>query len=534
VNEQPLNLRASVREIWRRRLLVIVIAGLCGLGGVLYGFLRPPNDSAVALVLLPASTTSASGAAGNTGNTGTAQDGITTEAVIAKSTPVLAAAGARLSPPLGEVGVKKLVTVTPISGQVLQIQAQAATTRYAAQLANAVAASFADYVGQLEASAAGLGVPALQKEAGLLTTQVKDLQAQINTVSARITSEGAGSNAGERDVALLGSLQSEQNQVSLQLNSVTSEIATAKGADGSTQDTARLLQPATAEPQSTYAHALEAGIIGCAIGLLGAMIFVLVRLAGAHRLRLRDEIARAAGAPVIGSLDAPSCTTPSAWREFLEGRPRATNEWTLRHLLYDLRHSGDQTPVLRLRVISFDGDSPGLSTGPRLALYAAASGISTSLVSEGIPASKNRSLVSLWAAFTGSKPLGRGLPFMLGLKHGDDLPQLLVSIVVFDGKSELFSPPGTVNLASISANAVTADQIAHLALQAEDGGSALTGVAVVNPDPTDNSTGVVEDDTLRPLRPQPIDVIGEGELVHAGARPDGPNPPPGGGAGLGR
>lgn len=527
MNEQPLNLRASLQEIWRRRLLVIIVAALCGLGGVVYGLLRPANEAAVALVLLPPSTASGSGESGNSGNSGTAGNGISTEAVIARSTPVLAAAGAEVSPALGASGVKKLVTVTPLSGQILQIQAQASVTRYAVQLANAVATSFVDYVGQLETSSAGPGVVGLQKEAALLTTQIKDLQTQINTVSARITSEGAGSNAGEQDVSLLGSLQSEQNQVSVQLNGVTSQIATARLADGSTENTTRILQRATPQSQSKYALPLEAGVVGFAIGLLGSTIFVLIRLQGGHRLRFRDEIARAAGAPVIGSLNAPSCTTPSAWREFLESRPRATNEWALRHVLRSLRNNDDQPLVQRLRVISFAGDSPALSTGPRLALHAAASGLSTALVSEDAPAPEDRSLVPLWAAFTGAEPLGRGLPFTLGLKHvGDDSPRLLVSILVFDGKSEISATPDTINLLSISSNVVTADEVAHLALQAVDGGSALEGVVLVNPDPTDNTSGMVEDDTLR-LLPSHADAhAGDDELVHLGALPNEANASP--------
>lgn len=55
MNEQPLNLRASLQEIWRRRLLVIVVAALCGLGGMTLGFLKPADQTAVALILLPPS-----------------------------------------------------------------------------------------------------------------------------------------------------------------------------------------------------------------------------------------------------------------------------------------------------------------------------------------------------------------------------------------------------------------------------------------------------------------------------------------------
>lgn len=524
MNEQPLNLRASLQEIWRRRLLVIIVATICGLGGVVYGFLRPASETATALVLLPPSTASAPAESGNSGNSGGVSTNIiSTEAVIARSAPVLAAAGAQLPQPLSAQQVKKLITVTPLSGQILQIQADGPTTGNALQVANAVATSFVDYVGQLETTTDGVGVAGLQKEAALLTTQIKDLQAQINTVSARITSEGAGSSAGQQDVALLGSLQSEQDQVSLQLNSVTSQIAAAKLADGSTAGSTRILQRATAQPASKDALPREAGIIGFAIGILGGVIFVLIRLHNMHRLRSRDEMARAAGAPVVGSLDAPGCTTPTAWREFLESRPRATNEWALRHVLHAVRNSGDQRFVQRLRVISFAGDAPALSTGPRLALHAASCGISTALVSEGHPGPKDRSLRSLWAAFTGAEPVGRGLPFIVGLKHvGDEPPRLLVSVMVFDGRSDIYSPPDTVNLLSISSNVVTADEVAHVALQAVDGGAALEGVVLVNPDPSDHSSGLLEDDAIRSLVSQPDSLGDDDHLVQVGAETDAP------------
>jgi capsular polysaccharide biosynthesis protein len=489
VNEQPLNLQDSFREIWRRRMLVTVVAVLCGLGGIIFAVLKPVDPTAVALVLLPPSTTSSSGAPAN--NT-------RTDAIIARSAPVLATAGAKVSPPLGAMKLRSLVTVGALSGQVLQIQVQAAPSSYAEQLANAVAASYVKYIGQLETSSSGPGLTALQQESAQLTQQIKDLQNQINTVSTRVATEGAGSSAGERDANLLGSLRNEQNEVSLQLNNVTSQVSIAQVASGSAENNTRILQNATGQPVDKYGFLITAGIVGFAVGLLGSAVFVLVRFQRDRRLRLRGEFARAAGAPVLASLEAPSCTTPSAWRDFLESQPRATAEWALRHLLHTLLNGGGQRSAVR--VISFAGDSPALTTGPRLALHAAASGTPTALVPEDTAEPEDRSLVPLRAAFTGAEPVGRGLPFTIGLDDmGDDPPQLLVSIAIFDGKSATFGPSDGMNLLSISPSFVTADELAHLALEAADAGSALDGVVVVNPDPTDNTTGLIADDTLRVL-----------------------------------
>ena len=109
--------------------------------------------------------------------------------MIANSTPVLAAAGAKVSPPLGVTKLRTLVTVKALGGQILQVQARAPQGRYAEQLANAVASSYVTYTGQLAATSAGPEVAALQQQSAQLTKQVNDLQTQITTVSARIASE---------------------------------------------------------------------------------------------------------------------------------------------------------------------------------------------------------------------------------------------------------------------------------------------------------------------------------------------------------
>ncbi len=518
MTEQPLNLRASLVEIRRRRLLIIVVASLCGVAGLAYGLFKPATATAVALVILPPNNNgSTSGNSGNAGNSGAVGSGIDTNAVIARSTPVLAAAGAKLSPRLGALGVKKLVTVTPLSGQILQIQAQDPTSGYAVQLANAVAASYVTYIGQSEGSSARATVAALQRESSQLTKQINDLQSQINTVTSRIAAEGAGSSAGQQDTELLGSLRSEQNQVSLQLNTVSGQITNAQLANGSTADTTRILQTATIQPISKYREPIEAAIIGIAIGLLGSAAFVLMRLQTGHRLRLRDEIARVVGSPVIGSLESPRCVTPSDWRDLLDGRPRATDEWALRHILHTIPTGGGRTQAVR--VISFVDDSPALTTGPRLALHSAASGTPTTLLTEEPVAAGGDSFGSLRAVLAGAEPVSRGLPFTMGLAETDDThSNLVVRVTVFDGIPANMTLFNGTNLLSISPNLVTADELAQLALAASDSGFVLDGVVVVNPDPTDSTTGSMRDHTVRLLPSAGRSEAGSEEEVHFGAR----------------
>ena len=72
------------------------------------------------------------------------------------------------------------------------------------QLANAVAASYIDYVGQLKADSENPLVTGLQHESTQLTQQIKNLQFEIATVTDRLASEAAGSSQGQQDTELLG------------------------------------------------------------------------------------------------------------------------------------------------------------------------------------------------------------------------------------------------------------------------------------------------------------------------------------------
>jgi hypothetical protein len=261
-----------------------------------------------------------------------------------------------------------------------------------------------------------------------------------------------------------------------------------------------VLQKATVQPVSRYGLPIEAGILGLLIGSIGGAISVLIGAQRGTRLRFRDEIARVAGAPVLASLEAPGCTTASAWRALLQGAPRASDEWALRHLRYAVQNGAG--PRSAVRVISFAGDSPALTTGPRLAMQAAANGIRTCLAPDDLPELDHASLAPLRAAFAGGEAVGHGLPITVGASGEGDAPtQLLVSVVVLDRTPSSLAPSDAVNVISVSPNFLTADELAQLALAATNHGSTLKGVVVVNPDPADTTSGRWNDEVVRPFSP---------------------------------
>jgi hypothetical protein len=170
-------------------------------------------------------------------------------------------------------------------------------------------------------------------------------------------------------------------------------------------------------------------------------------------------------------------------------------------------------------VISFADDSSAVTTGPRLALNAAGSGTPTALLAEDAHGPGGDSLSPLRAAFTGAEPVGQGLPITMGLGDADEAQSTLyVTVVAIDGTSASLTSSDALNLLSISPDFVTADELAQLVLTVADSGIVLDGVIVVNPDPTDNTTGSVRADTVRLLPSPARSEAGSDDGVHFGAR----------------
>jgi capsular polysaccharide biosynthesis protein len=154
VTEQPLDIRTTIRGLWRRRLLLGAIAAAGVAGGIAYGMMRPPRPHAVTLVLLPPSPV---------GSTGLPERDMKTQIVLAASDPVLAPAARAVSPPVAVTDLRREVSAKALSQQVLQVGVAAPRSSVAVTLANAVATSYVHYVTKiLPPGAAGGPIEVLQ------------------------------------------------------------------------------------------------------------------------------------------------------------------------------------------------------------------------------------------------------------------------------------------------------------------------------------------------------------------------------------
>ncbi len=474
MTEQPFNIREWFRPIWSRRWFVGLLAALGLFGGVAFGILSPPSPSATALVLLPPTTVSSSG---------TPTRDTATEIEIAKSAPVLTAAGKSVSPALGFTAMEKLVSVAAPSQDILQVQAHAPSGPEAERLANAVANEYIQFVTADSTKATDSAVSELQQQSSQLTNQIQQLQNQINAITTRLATEGPSSPSGQQDSAQLGSLSAEQQQISLQIDNINTQIASAQSSNisQSTPQGAQLLQRATFFQAPSKSSIALTGVVGLIAGLLVGFIVALVRGRRDRRLFTRYEISTAIGVPVLASLHADRQDTSDEWSALFETyAPDGVDAWNLRNILRETVSEGAVSPT-QIRVVSLEGDAAALAVGPQLALFANRTGTPVDFAADAHPFLQNLLAVSTlrhpFVSETSEKLNGIAGP-------------VAIRTVVFDPDEptlETFAGPCVL---AVSAGFASADELGQLALAAADSGQRLDGMVVVNPYPSDNTTGV--------------------------------------------
>lgn len=505
MSEQPLNLRTSLSAL-RRGRYIVGGAALVGLAaGVGHSVFMPPPPVASALVILAPVATSTS--------TGATVDDPSTQVIIATSTPVLAAAGAAVSPPISAAQLKHEVVVKALSTEVLQFRVDAPRAKEAETLANALVAGYISYNDKAGTDAADSAIPALQQEAAQLSAQIRSLQLQINTATARLARESATSTAGQRDSSLLSSLRTEQEEVSLQLNNVNSQIVSTQLSSTLSAGATHVLQPATMLPVPMVDRVLGPAI-GALAGLLLGCLLSLLRYRRDHRLRMRDEMAAAIGVPVFASFECEPCKSVKDWAQLLSRyRPSPIDAWNLRRLLHQLAAVDTERPS-QVNILALAGDGPALAVGVKLAKSAAVLGMPVALVPGDHP-----SLALLRAACT--FPLaGTGNQddqFVFEATDSGHDPasvRLTLSLVAVDeAKPEPPASKGT-NLLAVTAGFATPEALARVALAVSDVGPPLEGIVVVNPDPGDGTVGSTPvGGRARPVSPYGAQRVGAGPVL---------------------
>ncbi len=185
--------------------------------------------------------------------------------------------------------------VTPLTDRVLLITASAPSSSEAVRRANALATGFLTFrAGQLEAEQK-LEFTALEQQ----ITQDKQRVAAISKQISQLSAQPASSSQRAR----LGALRAQDDRANNDLTALEQAVSATKAATKVTTATliggSKVLDPASPVlPHSRLKHLVLYAAGGLVIGLILAMGIVVVRAILSDRLRRRDDVAQALGAPV--------------------------------------------------------------------------------------------------------------------------------------------------------------------------------------------------------------------------------------------
>jgi capsular polysaccharide biosynthesis protein len=158
MNQQALDLRRSIKIIWRHKIVMAVAVVLGILAGGAYAHLHPPMMVSTALVVLPPPPPSAQVAAGSS-----ASDPYTaTQEVIAGSNEVLSAALPGVRPAMSLAELRREIQIGSLTPYIISVSAKGKIAADAEATANAVANSYVQYVNSV--SNAAVHVPAVSLE----------------------------------------------------------------------------------------------------------------------------------------------------------------------------------------------------------------------------------------------------------------------------------------------------------------------------------------------------------------------------------
>ncbi|MGH9919901.1 MAG: hypothetical protein ACRD6W_13685, partial [Nitrososphaerales archaeon] len=342
-------------------------------------------------------------------------------------------------------------------------------------------------------SAVSSVIAGLEAEEKQLNAQLGHVRQEAAKTTRRVASEGASSPAGLDDRALLTGLTSQELSITLQVNSVKSQIASAQlGQVSANLETEVIQRATTATPPSPFSLAMPpgAGLLGGAF--VGSMI-VLAASRVRRRAWTRDGLATALGAPVVLSLDVTRRRTLGSWTQLFECHdPGPVERWSVLRALHELGMAKRERR--NLTILTFERDHAAATEAAQVAVTAAASGVSTAisvLARDGVA----DTLQALCAKYErdGNNPrstLTMHGSLTIGREQTAELSVTVLAADIRNPEASLVTPlPGASCVVAISAGFASPDDLTRAALAAASVGLPVSAVFVANPEARDDTTG---------------------------------------------
>jgi capsular polysaccharide biosynthesis protein len=511
VDEQVLNLRESLRVVMRYRRVVGVIALVGLIIGLGVAFATPTLVSAKNLVLLPSSPTSSSG---------TPQRDIQTDVEIALSPTILVPAAKKAGVDLPYNSLSHRVVITSITDDIISIVAKAPSPAQAEKFANAIASQFLNYSSKNASLLESSAEAQLSNEVNSLKSQLAAQKAEIQKTTNVLASMSASNPDYAGQKYLLSIEQGDAYSTGQELVVVGDELSSLENS-GSTQGLdASELQSATAATRPSATRIPETGLIGLAVGLLIGLIVAFVKGRSDKRLRQRDEIARAAGVPVLASVVSVRRNKSEDLLGLLEHfEPCVSDKASFRKLLDELgvpgrsshaaagpSQNGSSSHPHGVDVLAFvlAGDEKAVAAAAGFPAFAATLGLRVALLVGGSSPSTHQLAIACAARDPldpGTAPDGVALAVTLEIVDP-------VTLDVAD-----IEPPAPTSdrdvsaLLIVSAGYAKAEEIEVVALASEHHGRPLAGVVVAGPEPSDKTSGQLSGNLIGILAPRQRSVL---------------------------
>lgn len=522
MDEQVLSLRDSLRVVLRCRRIVAVLCLVGLVLGIGYAVAVPDLYSAKAEVLLPPAPYSSSGVP--TRDIQTEVDLVTTPGIL---NPAAKAAGVNL--PFSTL--QHRVSASGPTDSLVQIVVKAPSAAQAENLANAVANQFVIYTSTQNMILQTGEAQALNAQEQQLQTAISGDKSQITTTQEALHSDTPGSQSFTNDQALLSTLTKARDDAASELKTVQTTLSLATEAGNASTSGAQVVQQATSATQPSVLRIPEFGLIGLAGGLFVGTCAAFAIGRRDRRLRKRDEIARAAGAPVLASLTPARLTRSEDLLQVLENfQPSVRDKANLRRLLDELgvhkqgvrneaahaqngaagqNGSTAYTGAVEVTAIVLAGDHKAVAAVTELPAFAASLALPVALVVEG----SNESTQQLSIACAARDPLDLAAPRPNLLTYASTPAKppegvsLTVTVEVVDpvtldvadeSNSASTSDRRQSAVLVVSSGFATSEDIEVVALAFDHQGRPLSGVVVADPDRSDKTSG----------QPQPRRVMG--------------------------
>jgi capsular polysaccharide biosynthesis protein len=311
-------------------------------------------------------------------------DSILTDVALAQSRAVAGRVVEKLGLNESAGGFAGSYTVTNTTDRVLVITASAPSASEAVTRATAVATEFLPFRAQQARAQEQILLSALQQQITQAQQHIKSLGIAIKRLSAQPFSPTKDANLNN----LRGALSQARKQLPTLEQTVSANQASARLSMTQFVQGSRVLDPAVPLHYSHYKRPIEYAAIGLLVGLVLGMGIVIVRAIVSDRLRRRDDVAYALGAPVKLSVGRVRLNRWLPGRHGLVAAQRADIGRIVAHLGNEAQPNG-QIPRT-LAVVAVDNEQVAALSLASLALSRAQEGWRVVLadLASGAPAAR--------------------------------------------------------------------------------------------------------------------------------------------------